>query len=68
MRQLKDIVAVLADADLEDKRAMYDELGVNLTYYPDGRVIRSERNRELPVARIERRDVVERLLSQEVHP
>jgi len=36
--QLKDIVAVLADADPDDKRAIYDELGVNLTYYPDGRV------------------------------
>lgn len=38
VRQLKDIVAVLADADPEDKRAIYDELGVNLTYHPDGRV------------------------------
>ena len=36
--QLKDIVEVLADADPEDKRAIYDELGVNLTYHPDGRV------------------------------
>ena len=36
MRQLKDIVAVLADADPDDKRAIYDELGVNLTYHPDG--------------------------------
>lgn len=38
VRQLNDIVAVLADADPEDKRAIYDELGVNLTYHPDGRV------------------------------
>ena len=38
VRQLKDIVAVLADADPRDKRAIYDELGVNLTYHPDGRV------------------------------
>jgi site-specific DNA recombinase len=38
VRQLTDIVAVLADADPADKRAVYDELGVNLTYYPDGRV------------------------------
>ena len=38
VRQLKDIAAVLADADPEDKRAIYDELGVNLTYHPDGRV------------------------------
>jgi hypothetical protein len=36
VRQLKDIVAVLADADPEDKRAIYDELGVNLTYHTDG--------------------------------
>lgn len=38
VRQLKDIVAVLADADPADKRAIYDELGVNLTYHPGGRV------------------------------
>jgi hypothetical protein len=30
VRELKDIVAVLADADPDDKRAIYDELGVNL--------------------------------------
>jgi hypothetical protein len=36
--QLKDIVEILGDADPEDKRAIYDELGVNLTYYQDGRV------------------------------
>ena len=36
--QLRDIVTVLADADPLDKRAIYEELGVNLTYYPDGRV------------------------------
>jgi hypothetical protein len=34
----KDIVAVLANANPADKRAIYDELGVNLTYHPDGRV------------------------------
>ena len=38
VRQLKDIVAVLADADPETKRAIYDELGVNLTYHSDRRV------------------------------
>jgi site-specific DNA recombinase len=38
VRQLKDIVAVLADADPEDKRAIYEELGVNFTYHADGRV------------------------------
>ena len=38
VRQLKDIVGTLADADPEDKRAIYDELGVNLTYHQDGRV------------------------------
>jgi hypothetical protein len=38
VHELKDIVAVLADADPEDKRAIYDELGVNLTYHADGRV------------------------------
>jgi site-specific DNA recombinase len=38
VRQLNDIVAVLANANPADKRAIYDELGVNLTYHPDGRV------------------------------
>jgi hypothetical protein len=32
------MVTVLADADREDKRAIYDNLGVNRTYHPDGRV------------------------------
>ena len=36
--QLRDIVVVLAHADPLDKRAIYEELGVNLTYHPDGRV------------------------------
>ena len=36
--QLKNIVTVLADADADDKRAIYAELGVNLTYHLDGRI------------------------------
>ena len=39
--QLKDIVAVLADASPEDKRAIYDELGVNLTYHPETKMARA---------------------------
>ena len=39
--QLKDIVAVLADASPEDKRAIYDELGVNLTYHPESKTVRA---------------------------
>ncbi len=35
---LRDIVTVLAHADVEDKAALYAELGVRLTYHPDGRV------------------------------
>ncbi len=38
VRQLKDIVGALANADPKDKRAIYDELGVSLTYHRDGRV------------------------------
>jgi len=34
--KLKDIVAVLANADPELKRTVYDELGVRLTYHPSG--------------------------------
>ncbi len=36
--RLKDIVAVLAGADPELKRTLYDELGVRLTYHPSGEV------------------------------
>ena len=39
--QLKDIVAVLADASPEHKRAIYDELGVNLTYHPESKTVRA---------------------------
>jgi hypothetical protein len=35
---LRDIVDVLAEADLEDKADPYAELGVSLTYHTDGRV------------------------------
>ncbi len=35
---LREIVSVLADADPHDKAELYNELGVNLTYHPEGRV------------------------------
>jgi len=35
---LRDIVTVLAEADPDDKADLYRELGVNLTYHPEGRV------------------------------
>jgi site-specific DNA recombinase len=38
VRQLKNIVDILNNADPETQRAVYDELGVKLTYFPDGRV------------------------------
>lgn len=46
---LRDIVAVLADADVEDKSALYTELGVSLTYHPDGRVQAETRPRGVEV-------------------
>ena len=49
VRQLKDIVAVLANADPEDRRAIYTELGVNLTHHPDGRIRVGAGSRVLPV-------------------
>ena len=36
--QLRDIVAVLADANPIDKRIIYDQIGVKLTYRSDGTV------------------------------
>jgi site-specific DNA recombinase len=41
VRQLKDIASVLAEARPEDKRAIYDELGVNLEYDPATRTVRA---------------------------
>ena len=35
---LRDIVTVLAEADPQDKANLYGELGVGLTYHPEGRV------------------------------
>jgi site-specific DNA recombinase len=35
---LRDIVSTLADADPEDKAELYRQLGITLTYSPDGRV------------------------------
>jgi hypothetical protein len=35
---LRDIVDVLTDADRPDKAELYKELGVTLTYNPDGLV------------------------------
>ena len=37
--QLRDIASVLADATPEDKRAVYDELGVTLSYEPGGQTV-----------------------------
>ena len=36
---LRDVVATLARAEPADKAIMYAELGVRLTYHPDGRVL-----------------------------
>lgn len=38
MRQLRDVVAVLADAAPADKAELYRELGIELAYHADGRV------------------------------
>lgn len=35
---LRDIGTMLTEADPEDKADLYGELGVNLTYHPEGRV------------------------------
>ncbi len=38
--QLRDIASILANADPKDRRAVYDALGVTLTYHPDARTVR----------------------------
>ena len=39
VEQLRDIVGVLANASPADRRAVYDELGVSLTYHPETKSI-----------------------------
>ena len=39
VRQLKDIAATLNRAAAEDRHAIYQELGINLTYYPDSKTV-----------------------------
>jgi hypothetical protein len=36
---LRDIVSLLAQADEDDRNELYQQLGVSLTYHPDGRVL-----------------------------
>ena len=36
---LRDIVGLLADADEQDRKELYQQLGVSLTYHPDGKVL-----------------------------
>ena len=36
---LRDIVGLLADADDEDRKELYQQLGISLTYHPDGKVL-----------------------------
>jgi site-specific DNA recombinase len=36
--RLRDITATLAGADPADKAAVYDEMGIDVTYHPEGRV------------------------------
>jgi site-specific DNA recombinase len=38
VEQLKGIVAILNEADPEDRRAVYQELNVSITYHTDGRL------------------------------
>ncbi len=37
--QLRDLTQALASASVEDRRAVYDELGVNLTYHPESKTV-----------------------------
>ena len=46
---LKNIVQVLSEADIIDKADLYEELGIELTYHPDGRVAVETRPRRLEV-------------------
>ena len=41
MKRLNEIVGVLEGASPEVKRAIYDELGVTLTYHPDTKRVRA---------------------------
>ena len=42
---LRDITATLADADPADKAAVYEEMGIDVTYNQDGRILVESRPR-----------------------
>jgi len=42
---LRDITATLAAADPTDKAAVYEEMGIDVTYHQDGRVLVESRPR-----------------------
>ena len=49
VESFEDINRVIADADPADKAALYKELGIDLTYGPDGRILVEARPRRLSV-------------------
>jgi DNA invertase Pin-like site-specific DNA recombinase len=49
VQALKNIVEVLNEADVVDKADLYEQLGIELTYHPDGRVAVETRPRRLEV-------------------
>lgn len=49
VKALKDIVEVLADAEPADKAELYDQLGLSLSYEPDGTVAVESRPRGVQV-------------------
>ena len=46
---VEDLTRVIADASPQDKAALYKELGIELTYQPDGRILVEARPRRLSV-------------------
>ncbi len=49
VESFEDINRVIAEADPADKAALYKELGIDLTYEPDGRILVEARPRRLSV-------------------
>jgi site-specific DNA recombinase len=49
VESVEDLTTLISDASPEDKAALYKELGIELTYQPDGRLLVEARPRRLSV-------------------
>jgi site-specific DNA recombinase len=49
VESVEDLTTLISDASPEDKAALYKELGIELTYQPDGRLLVEARRAQMQV-------------------